>query len=54
MELDKGKEGIPDGLYSGNPSLEPEICMVLCRRVEGKEGWGGWERGMSKTVSSPG
>lgn len=30
LALDKGKEDIPDGVYGGNTSLEPEICVVHC------------------------
>lgn len=39
LEVDKGlalhkrKEDIPDGVYSGNTSLEPEICMVHCLKA---------------------
>lgn len=37
LELDKGKEGIPDGGYSGNTSLKPEICKVHCPEVAGRK-----------------
>lgn len=36
LALDKRKEDIPDGVYSGNTSLEPEICMVHCLKAVGR------------------
>ena len=54
LALDKGKEDIPDGVYGGNTSLEPEICVVHClEAVERRDVGRGARRPGTKCCSEP-
>lgn len=57
LEVDKGlalhkrKEDIPDGVYSGNTSLEPEICMVHCLKAVGRRDVGRGRNGQDYQIT---